>query len=124
MQGFPGGLVVWNPPVKEGDTGLISDPGRSHMSRTTQAPIHHNYWACALKSRSCNYWAHMPQLLKPTCPKARGLQREKTLQPEACAPQLESTPHLPKLEKSLCSNEDPTQAKITKQIKKKKSIQY
>ena len=60
----------------------------------------------------------MPQLLKPTCPRARGLQREKTLQPEACAPQLESTPHLPKLEKSLCSNEDPTQAKITKQILK------
>ena len=58
-------------------------------------------------------------LLQPTCPRARGLQREKTWQPEACAPQLESIPHLSKLEKSLCSNKDPAQAKITKQIKKK-----
>ena len=28
--GFPGGSVVKNPP-NAGDTGLIADPGRSHM---------------------------------------------------------------------------------------------
>ena len=28
--GFPGGSVVKNPP-SAGDTGLIADPGRSHM---------------------------------------------------------------------------------------------
>ena len=28
-------------------------------------PVCHNHWACALKSRSRNYWAHAPQLLKP-----------------------------------------------------------
>ena len=29
--------------------------------------VHHNYWACALEPKSHNYWAHMPQLLKPVC---------------------------------------------------------
>ena len=28
---FPDGPVVKNPPVTEGDTGFIPDPGRSHM---------------------------------------------------------------------------------------------
>ena len=30
-KGFPGGAVVKNLPANAGDTGLISDPGRSHM---------------------------------------------------------------------------------------------
>ena len=30
-------------------------------------PMRHNYRACALEPASHNYWAHMPQLLKPTC---------------------------------------------------------
>ena len=29
--GFPGSSVVKNPPANAGDTGLIPDPGRSHM---------------------------------------------------------------------------------------------
>ena len=32
------------------------------------------YWAYALESRSCNYWAHMPRPLKPVCPRACDLQ--------------------------------------------------
>ena len=35
--------------------------------RGATKPIRHNYWACALESVSYNYWAHEPQLLKPTC---------------------------------------------------------
>ena len=31
IRGFPGGSVVKNPTASAGDTGLISDPGRSHM---------------------------------------------------------------------------------------------
>ena len=31
VKGFPGGSVVKNPPANAGDTGLIPDPGRSHM---------------------------------------------------------------------------------------------
>ena len=30
-EGFPGGSVVKNLPVNEGDSGLIPDPGRSHL---------------------------------------------------------------------------------------------
>ena len=30
-------------------------------------PMHHNYWAWALEPASPNYWACMPQLLKPVC---------------------------------------------------------
>ena len=31
LQGFPGGSVVKNPPASAGDTGSITDPGRSHV---------------------------------------------------------------------------------------------
>ena len=30
-------------------------------------PVRHNYWACTLEPTSRNYWALMPQLLKPVC---------------------------------------------------------
>ena len=30
-------------------------------------PMCYNYWACALEPASHSYWAHAPQLLKPTC---------------------------------------------------------
>ena len=30
----------------------------------------HNYWACAAELGSSDYWAHVPQLLKPECPGA------------------------------------------------------
>ena len=40
-------------------------------------PEHPNYWACALKSMSHNYWDQVSQLLKPVHPGARALQQEK-----------------------------------------------
>ena len=33
-RGFPGGVVVENPPANAGDTGSIPGPGRSHMPRS------------------------------------------------------------------------------------------
>ena len=30
-------------------------------------PVHQNYWAYALEPASHNYWACVPQLLKPAC---------------------------------------------------------
>ena len=33
--------------------------------RRATKPVYHNYWACALELPSHNYWARMPQLLKP-----------------------------------------------------------
>ena len=68
-------------------------------------PTHHNYWACALGPRSCNYWAHVSQLLKAAHPGAHALQREKPPHWEACAWKLESSPWSPQLEKSSDSNE-------------------
>ena len=38
-------------------------------------PMNHNYCACALEPRSHNYWAHVLQLLKPTCLTACHLQQ-------------------------------------------------
>ena len=32
-QDFPSGSMVKNPPANAGDTGLIPDSGRSHMSQ-------------------------------------------------------------------------------------------
>ena len=58
-EGFPGGLVVKSPPANAGDTGLIPDPGRSHM------PQHSEACAPQLLSWCCR--AHVLQLLKPTC---------------------------------------------------------
>ena len=52
---FPGGTVVKNPPANAGDTGSIPGTGRSHMPRSSLGPASHNYWA------------HVLQLLKPTC---------------------------------------------------------
>ena len=49
-------------------------------------------------------------------PIAWSLQQEKPLQWEARARQLESSPCLQQLEKSVCSSEDPAQPKINKWI--------
>ena len=35
--------------------------------RGATKPMCRNYWACALGPASHNYWAPVPQLLKPTC---------------------------------------------------------
>ena len=61
--------------------------------------MHHNYWACALEPRSCNYWTHMPQLLNPTHTRAHALQQEKPLQWEARPRQPESSSCSPQQKK-------------------------
>ena len=60
--------------------------------RGATGPVRHNYWACALESESHNYWAHMPQLLKPARPRAHAPQRERPPQWEACALQRRVDP--------------------------------
>ena len=69
----------------------------------------HNYGARALELRNLKYWAHGPQLLKPEShgvpaaaePRARVPQEEESPQWEAQAPQLESSPPLSRINKSL-----------------------
>ena len=53
-------------------------------------------------------WAHVQQLLKPTHPTAHAPQQEKPLQWEAYAPQLESSSHLPQVEKARVQQPRPT----------------
>ena len=63
---FPGGTVDKNLPANSGDTGSIPGPGRCHTLQSNWAsepqPLAH-----ALEPASHNYWAHVPQLLKPDC---------------------------------------------------------
>ena len=76
----------------------------------------------ATKPGTCNCWAHVPQLLKPACPRARALHQEQPPQWKPCTPQLESSPHSLQLGRSLCSNKDPAQPRINKIIYKKEII--
>ena len=108
---LPCGLVVKNLPANAGDTGSIPGPGRLHMlqSNSARAPL------LSLCSRpwSCNYCTHVLQLLKPTYPRAM-LSDKRPPQWGALAPQLESSSHLPQIEKSPHGDKDPVQPKINK----------
>ena len=65
--------------------------------RRATKPVYHNYWAYALEPECCNYWAHVPQLLKPAhlepmlCNK-RSHRNEKPTHHEAHAPQRRVAP--------------------------------
>ena len=76
LLGFPGGPVVKNPPAMQ-RTWIWSLIWEDPTVHKATEPMHHNYWA----------W--VPQLLKPMQPRARALQQEKPLQWEAWALQLE-----------------------------------
>ena len=54
--------------------------------------MRHNYWACALEPGSHDSWAHVSQLLKPTC-LGLVLSNKKSPQWEACTLRIESGPH-------------------------------
>ena len=58
--GFPGGLVVKNPPANAGDMGSIPDLERSHMPQGNLA------WVPQLLNLCSK--AHVPQLLSPHAP--------------------------------------------------------
>ena len=90
-RGSPGGSVVKNLSANTGDTGLIPDPGRSHMpwsNKAQKARVPQLYSLC---SRA---WEE--QLLKPACPRTHALQQEKPVQ---CKQRVASS-FLPQLEKA------------------------
>ena len=58
-----------------------------------------NYWTSIPELRSHNYWAHMTTT-EAWKPRACTPQQGKPLQWEACALQLESRPHPPRLERA------------------------
>ena len=62
---FPGGAVVKNLPANAGDT-VRAVVGEDPTCCGATKPVRHNYRAWALEPVSRNYWACVPQLLKPT----------------------------------------------------------
>ena len=60
-------------------------------------------------------WSPEAAATEAWVPRACVPQQQKPSQWEACALQLESSPHLLQLKKSPLSNEDPAQSKINKQ---------
>ena len=76
----------------------------------TTKPVRRNYWGGAPEPKDHSFWAHVQQLLKPACPGVHTLQQEEPPQ-EAPAPQLETSPCSPQLEKAH-SNKDPAQPKL------------
>ena len=75
----------WKSPVA-GKYGFHLWSGRIPHSGATK-PVCNNCWDYALEPGNLDYWAHVPQLLKPSCPRAHALQQEKPPQWEACTPQ-------------------------------------
>ena len=84
-------------------TGVQSLVWEDPTCRGATKPVHHNSWA------------HTLQLLKPMCLEPVP-QQEMLLQGEACAPQLESSPHLPQVEKTHVQQQKPCAA-IDEKIK-------
>ena len=72
-----------------------------------------NFWFFIQENSTCCRATkpHEPQLLKPGSPKARALQPDKPPKWEAWAPQLESSPRSPKLEKACAQHRRPSTAK-------------
>ena len=68
---FSGGAVDKNLPASAGDTGLILGPRRFHMPQSNQAHSH-------------DYWAHAPQLLKPSLPRACAPNKRSHLDEKPC----------------------------------------
>ena len=87
---LPGNAVVKNHLPMQGTQvqALIrEDP----TCRRASKPVRHNYWVCALELASHNYWARVPQLLKPVCLEPM-LHNENPPQWEARAPQQRVAP--------------------------------
>ena len=83
--------MVKKPPANSGDTGSIPGLGESHMPQGN--------------------WARGVTPTKPTCLRARVPKQEGPLQWEALKPQLDSSPHLPQLEKSFAQQWRPSATK-------------
>ena len=102
MMGFPGGSVVKNEPTCQcRRRRLYPWFGKILYCLRATKRVCHNYWACALESRSFSYWDHALPLLKAVCPRAHVLQQEKPPQWETVATQLVSSPSLSATRESL-----------------------
>ena len=60
-------------------------------------PVFHNIWACTLEPSSCNYRAHMLQLVKPLC---LVLHNKRSPRNERPVPTKKGSPHSPQLQEA------------------------
>ena len=97
--GFPGGVVVENPPADAGDTGSSPGPGKSHMLRTR-----------ALQLLSLHSRAHEPRLLKPPCLEPM-LRNKRSHYNEKPVHLNKERPPSPQLEKACAQQQRPNVAK-------------
>ena len=67
-----------------------------------------------LESEGCNYWAHVPPLVKPLHPRAGAPPQEKPLQWEAGHRSWRVAHQWLRLEKNPCCEEDPSPPNINK----------
>ena len=72
-------------------------------------PMHHNYWACTLEHTSHNYWARVPQLLKPA--HLQPMLRNKRGHRNKTTHRTKSSPHSRQLEKAHVQQRRPNAAK-------------
>ena len=75
--------------------------------------MRHSYWACALEPASHNYWAWVPQLLKPMRLEPE-LHNERGHRNEKPTHRNENSPHSPQLEKARAQQQRPNTAQINK----------
>ena len=93
MQGTQVQALVWEDPT---------------CHRATN-PMHHNYWACTLEHTSHNYWARVPQLLKPA--HLQPMLRNKRGHRNKTTHRTKSSPHSRQLEKAHVQQRRPNAAK-------------
>ena len=98
--------MVKNPPVSEEDTGLICDPGRSHLWSGKISPMQEPR-ATTAEPTCCSYWSL--RALEPVRHRNQKPAREKPPQWEAWTLQPERSPASLHLEKCLRSNKNPAQ---------------
>ena len=112
--------MVKNLPAKAGDTGLIPDPGRSHMeellrpSATTIEPVLQSLGAPTTEPMCSNYWNPHTQSLCSAARETTTLRsycKEKSVH---CNQRV--APSSPQIEESPGSNKDRTQPPTQKSI--------
>ena len=103
---FPGGAVVKSPPANARDTG--SSPGQE------DATCHG-----ATKPASRNYWACVPQLLKPACLEPRLQNKKSTIMRSPCTATKSSPPLAATRESPRTAMKTQHSHKLKKKKKKK-----
>ena len=94
MQGTRVQALVWEDPT----------------CRRAAKPVHRNYWAYTLELASHNYWARVPQLLKPALLETMLPKREATAMRSPCTA-TKSSPSSQQLEKVHTQQQRPNTAK-------------